>query len=536
MAILFFLCFSEAKSQILPFVLDSTYGTHGITSPLTHGNSIWLHHMLGSAIQSDGKIVMAGTGNFQNNLEVVRLNTNGTLDTSFNHTGYNFYNGNANGPWTFIDIKVAASGKILVAYYSLTAGNSRMTVRSILPNGAVDAAFGIGGKAEVGPSLAGYELLMTAMDVRPDGKILMVGGGPDAMATHKYVMARINTNGIVDSTFGTYGLAKCPYYINVGKHVIITTISLQNDGKILVAGTIPPGPQGNPDTMILIRYKENGTLDSTYGNNGNIRYATQFQPGITRMDAANNLFMVGRVRQFSAPDTLSIMKFNAAGAIVTSFGTNGLATVKATLNAFNAHEQINSKGRFALLPDGSMVVSGNSDSSSQSAYRVCKLLQTGAMDTTFSTNGFITVARNKRDFCSNLVVQPDGKIVLTGFYRTGEGSFDTARVLAMRFKQMQKGGQPGAVKNVLLVNGTIYPNPIINNHFTLEYNNEKSAGAASYEMMNSMGQVITSGNFRLASGKSRHDFHLNDHLASGHYYLRIYTDNAYNSFRLFVPE
>jgi len=512
----------EAIAQ-LPWALDSTYGQYGIAAPLTHSNGVWLHHMLAATIQNDGKIILAGTGNFSGNLEVIKLRTDGTPDPTFNTSGYALFNANGSYPWQFVGVKTDAGGRIMVAYYSLNPGNARFSVLCIRPNGTLDPSFGVNGKAEIGPSLAGTELGMSSMDIQADGKVVLAGSGTDALMTSKYVLARLTTTGVPDPSFGTGGLVKCPYFIGVNRHMSINVIKVQPDGKILAAGDIPPGAQGYPDSVVMIRYKINGTLDSTYGNNGIVRLEGKFRSGSIRIDASGNAYVLGSSGIINPKDSLYIHKYTVNGSRVTSFGTNGLLTIKGQFNVRNEKEQYTYPGRFELLSDGKMIVGGTSDSSANSDFRVMRLLADGTPDITFAANGTLTVAKTGRDICTDLLLQSDGRILLTGYYRTGEGTFDTARVLAMRFRQTVKPGSNSVVGLSAGLGLSLYPNPVRGGVLTLGYDNPGKAGQAHFSLINAIGQELKTGVFYIEPGKGSWTTRLDETWPSGLYYLQITT-------------
>jgi uncharacterized delta-60 repeat protein len=528
--------FSNVYSQSAHFYPDSTFGINGIAAPKTHSSSVWLHHMRGSVIQNDGKILLAGTGNFQNNLEIVRLNTDGSLDTSFNHTGFAFYNANGSYPWDFVDIKVDNSGNIFTAYNSLNPGNARYTVLAILPNGAINTSFGISGKAEVGPALAGKELILNCMEIQTDGKIVLAGTGPDALMTQKYLLSRFKTNGSLDSSFGINGIVKCPYFLTEARNMLISAIRIQPDGKILCGGTIPPGAMGSPDTLVLLRYKTNGTPDSTFGTWGLVKRQDNFQPGSIRLNKSGEILVIGRLGIVYSPDTFFVKKFSASGSVLSSFGTGGMATVYAKMNVRNEHEQITTSGQFSIAKDDKIIVAGTSDSSSKSAFRLCRLLANGQMDTSFAPMGTITVARGSRDYCSNIELQSNGRIVLTGFYRTGEGSFDTARVLAMRFRDTSNGLSIQSAKILTTNQSLAYPNPNNGELIYIRCNQQKLNSLVNYSLINHLGQRIKSGTVSLTNGEGMINLDVSDDLKNGFYILQLHSTDFMDTHKLLITK
>ena len=175
--------------------LDTTFGTGGIfstsfTQPAAADNAI--------AIQSDGKIIVGGlialsTGGGE--AALLRLNTNGTLDSSFGTGGIVTSNfGNAGGAIVF-SIAIQPNGQIVAAAEGsfFDAGS----VGRFNTDGSVDTTFGTSGFA-VSNSINSAAGATNAMVLQPNGSIVVTGGG---------FMGRYTSTGQVDTTFGTNGVA-----------------------------------------------------------------------------------------------------------------------------------------------------------------------------------------------------------------------------------------------------------------------------------------------------------------------------------------
>src|SRR5215470_10201903 len=137
--------------------------------------------------------------------------------------------------------------------------------------GDLDTTFGVGGVAST--QSPGNDLQGKFIALQPDGKIVVVGQtGCDLCTFSDLVVARFSANGIVDSSFGNNGKV----LISFNNVTIPTAISVQSDGKIVVAGfTHPATPPANffvqpvvPLTMALARLTTDGALDPAFGNGG----------------------------------------------------------------------------------------------------------------------------------------------------------------------------------------------------------------------------------------------------------------------------
>lgn len=226
------------------------------------------------AIDSSGKIVVAGqsvsaAGGWD--MTLWRYNTNGTLDDTFNGTGYASHHNAAGGNSADYGNAVAidSSGKIVVAGYSLNAsGNFDMVVWRYNSNGTLDPTFnGTGyavhdGAAGGTDSDIGYSVTLDS-----SGRILVTGYSYNTTFDTDMVVWRYNTDGTLDTTFNGTG-----YTVHAGAAGGTNgydegySITIDSSGKILVAG-LSSNAAGNYD-MAVWKYNTNGTLDTTFNNTG----------------------------------------------------------------------------------------------------------------------------------------------------------------------------------------------------------------------------------------------------------------------------
>jgi len=227
--------------------LDSTFGTGGIfTTTFTQSDTTMDNAV---AIQSDGKIVLGGST--PGGGALARLNTNGTLDSSFGSGGIV----NAGfGDGVVFAVAIQPDGKIVAAAGGFLGG----TVGRFNSDGSLDTTFGNGGFAS-SKSLDSGPGVGNGLALQSDGKILVTGAG---------LIGRYTTDGQLDTTFGSNGIAS----LNAS---IVTAMVVQSDGKILVTtGSGAPtelfSSPGFPSTQAgaISRYNTNGSLDTTFGISG----------------------------------------------------------------------------------------------------------------------------------------------------------------------------------------------------------------------------------------------------------------------------
>ena len=203
-------------------------------------------------MQADGKIVVAGSSlkGGSSSIAVVRYNTNGSIDASFDGDGMVVTSiGNdavANA------VAIQTDGRIVVAG---SAGGLFAVVR-YNANGSLDTSFDGDGIATtaIDTGLDGAN----AVAIQTDGRIVVTG-----FASGMGAVARYNSNGTTDLTFNGSGKLIDP------DAAPGTGVAIQTDGKILVVGT-SSNSSNFSDDFAVVRYNSDGTRDSSYGNGGEV--------------------------------------------------------------------------------------------------------------------------------------------------------------------------------------------------------------------------------------------------------------------------
>lgn len=214
------------------------------------------------AIQPDGKIVAVGSAWAApyRDFVVVRCNTDGTLDTSFNTYGSASTPIGASTDDVANAVVVRADGKIILAGQSLVGpGNYDIAVVRYLANGSLDTTFNDDGIATT--SISGGSDIGMRVTTQSGNKILVAGTWgftPSALA-----LVRYNDNGLRDATFDGDGiLTTLPF----GSLDAFDKIIFQSNGKILAVGYDTAGTGDR--NFAVVRYNANGTLDTTYSTDG----------------------------------------------------------------------------------------------------------------------------------------------------------------------------------------------------------------------------------------------------------------------------
>jgi uncharacterized delta-60 repeat protein len=190
-----------------------------------------------------------------------------------------------------------------------------------------------------------------AVTIQPDGKIVVCGGVPSHTGFPVPAVARYNTNGSLDTSFGTSGIVSIPSI----EDVPLTAITLQTDGAIVATGS-----------NIVVRYLSTGVLDSTFGTGGIVSLGNDFPGEPTTgvlVQPDGKILVANRY----------LLRFLSDGQFDNSFGTGGTARTAG----FPATG-------LALLPNGKILVA--SSFSGESGF-ISQYDSNGSLDTTFGIGG-----------------------------------------------------------------------------------------------------------------------------------------------------
>ena len=179
-------------------------------------------------IAADGKIVLAGRGGPGSDMVITRLNTNGTVDTSF---------APATSGEAFVDfggtdvgngVALQADGKIVVIGTTSAVGSGDFAAARLTANGSLDSTFSGDGKVTAGYAAPNEQGLAVA--IQQNGRILLSGTGD---VNNDFVVTRLNPDGSGDTSFGTADTVG----VDFGGFEFDGDIALEPDGKIVMVGS-----------------------------------------------------------------------------------------------------------------------------------------------------------------------------------------------------------------------------------------------------------------------------------------------------------
>ncbi|HET8677846.1 MAG TPA: BACON domain-containing carbohydrate-binding protein, partial [Blastocatellia bacterium] len=238
--------------------LDTSFDTDGkVTTPIGTGND----QAFGLAIQTDGKLVVAGHSSFD--FAVVRYNTDGSLDTSFDTDG------KVTTPiGTSLDqaygVALQSDSKIVVAGESFNGTNRDFAVARYNTDGTLDASFD--GDGKVTTALNTGNDSGAAVAIQGDGRVVVAGtSNPGTnLSFDDFAVVRYNPDGSLDTSFDSDGKVSTPIGAGADRG---RALAIQSDSKIVVAGN---SNNGTNDDFAVVRYNSNGSLDTSYGTGGKV--------------------------------------------------------------------------------------------------------------------------------------------------------------------------------------------------------------------------------------------------------------------------
>jgi uncharacterized delta-60 repeat protein len=306
---------------------------------------------------------------------VIRLNANGSLDTSFGNGGLATINLREGGQQLATGIIIQSDGKIVIGVSTGNAdGAPAIELVRFNANGTVDTSFGNAGITVLFRFAGDTAYLLE----QPDGKLL-VGGG--------LLMARVDAEGALDPTFGQNGFAPLV--------AAASAIALQSNGQIIAVTNGNPGAGTIPSDGGLVRYNANGGLDLTFGTLG--RTASIVGTSAAALQGNGEIVAVGPIisKSFVAANGLGVgiatdfgvARYNSNGSIDAAFGLHG-----ATLTSFGAATPFADPASLAIERNGDIIVAGQAAQSLPSSFALARYTPTGALDTTFGSGGKVVTA------------------------------------------------------------------------------------------------------------------------------------------------
>ncbi len=404
-------------AQTAPIVgsLDTSFDSDGkVTTGFetVHANA----QALSVAVQSDGKIVVAGDSYNGSNLDVAvaRYNADGSLDIGFG-TGGKVTTAIGSGEDAARSVAVQSDGKIVVAGYSHNGSNLDFAVVRYNSDGSLDTSFDSDGM--VTTAIGSDNDLAQSVAVQSDGKIVVAGYG-NTGTNDDFAVVRYNANGSLDASFDSDG--KVTTAVGSGRDRAFS-VAVQSDGKVVAAGY---SHNGTNNDFAVVRYNADGSLDTGFDSDGMVTTAVGSGSDLAFsvvVQSDGKIITAGYSHNGTNND-FAVVRYNADGSLDTGFDSDGKVTTAVGTGGDDARSMV-------LQSDGKIVVAGYSENGSNNDFAVVRYSADGSLDTSFDSDGMVTTAIGSGDdLARSVALQSNGKIVVAGSSDTGgDGDFAVVR-------------------------------------------------------------------------------------------------------------
>ncbi len=309
------------------------------------------------------------------------------------------------------------------------------------PAGSLDPTFGTGGK--VITSITNGSDKANGVVIQTDGKILVAGNSSSSVTGKDFVFVRYKSDGSLDNTFGNSGITTTD--IQLGSDDVANSISIQPDGKIVLAGYTNNGSDKN---AAIVRYKIDGTPDSTFGTNGIV--ITDFDNSqsdeirVVKIHSLSGKIIVGGSTQINTTHAKPVVaRYLSNGTIDSTFNTTGIRLLWITAldyqYLFSLEDLIvQSNGKISAIGWRDFPTLAYDDD-----YWACRINSDGSMDNTFSTDGVNTYngSFNGSDNGYSMLLKPNNN-----FIGVGGGAINSIYTDFTLF-ELNSDGTSGSVSN-----------------------------------------------------------------------------------------
>jgi len=260
-----------------------------------------------------------------------------------------------------------------------------------------------------------------AVAIQSDSKIVVAGYHYNG-SNNDLMVARYTTSGSLDTTFNASGSKPGVYTLSLGTgNDFAYAVAIQSDGKIVVVGN---DYNAGHQRFALVRLTSAGALDTTFNGSGIVTQQIE-NASIGRsvvLDSSGNILVGGYAMPISASGTwvFALARFTSTGALDTSFGSDGIVTT----DIGGTDDGINA---LALQSNGKIVAAGYSSDGTHLRFALARYNTDGSLDTSFSGDGLTTTAVTSLESqATSLIIQSDGKIVAAGGASTAGTGYDFA--------------------------------------------------------------------------------------------------------------
>jgi len=333
------------------------YDTGGALDPSFDGDGIVITDLSGDdaafavAIQADGKIVVGGFTDDGVSAALLRYDTDGTLDTTFGD-GDGVATISAGTGAVFVGIAIQSDDSIVAAGMGNFTGffGGDALVARFDPSGVPDASFG--GGDGITTTKIGFGGFVGDVGLQSDGAIVVVGASLSITGNENMAVLRFDSTGTLDTTFGGDGIVKTDATAGPDSG---SAVALLSDGSIVAIGT------SGYEYGLLVGYNDDGTLNTGFGTDGIVQtelggYGGGFAAGTRQSD--DRIVAVGdgtAVNSDGSPGILTA-RYTSTGQLDPTFGRDGTVFTSFGIGPFGGPQT--SPAGVAIAPGGKIVVAG----------------------------------------------------------------------------------------------------------------------------------------------------------------------------------
>lgn len=408
-----FLCWASPFAARADGEIDVAFGVDGIG--LT-GPGLAVTSAAGMARGDNGKLVVLANVD-GGDVAVARFTAKGTLDDTFGDDGIVVLD--LGGTEEAAGVALDRKGRVVIATTRTQPSSVEFAIARLRTDGELDTKFNDTGRRvlDFGSSA---ESRAAGVAVQPDGKIIVAGTRTNASGS-VFAIARLEESGDFDTTFAGNGKRVVDFGVDNGNDVTASSVAIQDDGKVVVAGTLE-GSSGMQ--FALARVDAAGEPDESLDGNGKV--VTEFGPdavGSSVAVGATGRIVVAGTRRGSSDDDFAVAVYEPDGSLDASFAGNGKRTTD-----FSADEAARS---VAIQADGKIVVVGTRSGANGDDFAVARYLPDGTPDETLDEDGKRRIDLfpdlGSQDEGVALALVPNGRIVLSGT-SAAEGTSELAVV------------------------------------------------------------------------------------------------------------
>ncbi|MCZ4409156.1 T9SS type A sorting domain-containing protein [Cryomorphaceae bacterium 1068] len=509
------LVLAQTISCAQPGGLDNTFGNNGIVVTDFGFN---IERSDGMTIQNDGKILLVGRADngANNDLILVRYNSDGTLDASFDGDGITSVD--LGGDEFGTSVITSPDGKIYVAGYRNESPNRDFLIYKFNADGSVDMTFGTNGRVDIdfgGTDDVANNIMLTSAAVVVTGQ--SKNGANNDFAAVRY----LQSDGTPDNTFGALGKVT----FDIVDSDACEASMLQESGKLTLFGYVSVA--GNRD-FAMVRYNEDGSLDNSFGSAGakvtDINGGSDEGHSITHQPDGKIVAAGIDLSVNSGIGHLVVVRHNEDGSLDGSFGTGGKVSEAIGLREFQSTSLV------AMQADGKILIAGTSNVLGETdEMTLVRLNSDGSFDNTFGNDGIvITDIPGGSNLTKSIALQIDGKIVIGGYaFPDGSNSGDLA--MCRYLSGTELGILDFSVEDNSML---VYPNPV-QETTVLEYTLSTSE-TISIDLYDVSGRLVQSlvQSEKRTKGPQKETLALDSYLPAGTYILTLSTGAGSSSVRI----